>query len=95
MIQGKYLAEIKGISGKYLKEGDRAFIFGSSAEDKKFNDIDLAVVSDRDDLDKALMQIRDDLEESKLPYKFDVVNFNQAKESFRNRVMNGPKIWII
>ncbi len=95
MIAEKYLAKIKEILEKHLQSGDRVFIFGSSVDSDNFGDIDLAIVSDREDLDRSIMYIRELLEESTLPYKFDLVNFNKAKDSFRNRVMSGPKIWII
>lgn len=95
MIEEKYIRKIKKILENHLEEKDRVFVFGSSVEGEKFADVDLAVVSDRENLDKTLMRIREDLEESNLPYKFDVINFNQAKESFRNRVIESPKIWII
>lgn len=90
----KYIARIREILGKHLKKGDRVFIFGSSVENEKFGDVDLAVVSKNAEVDKIIYKIKNDLEESTLPYKFDVVNINQTKDSFRNRVMNGPKIWI-
>ncbi len=95
MVNEKYIVRIKEILEKHLVAGERVFVFGSSVDQEKFGDVDLAIVSTRPEIEKAIYRIKDDLEESTLPYKFDVVDINQTKDPFRARVLNGLKIWII
>jgi len=95
MIKDQYILKIKEIAKNHLKDSGRVFVFGSSVESDRFNDVDLAVISDNPEIEKAIRNIKNDLEESTLPYKFDVININQTNDSFRARVLNGPKLWII
>jgi len=95
MIDEKYIIRIREILQKHLAKDERIFVFGSSVESEHFGDIDLAIISDNPETDKAIYRIKYDLEESNLPYKFDVININKTKDSFRARVLNGPKLWII
>ena len=95
MISEIYVNRIKEVLQKHLHLNEKVFIFGSSVENEKFGDVDLAVVSDQTVDERIMRHIREDLEESTLPYKFDLVDINQANDPFRTRVLNGPKIWII
>lgn len=95
MISEKYISEITKIVKMHIGEKDRVFIFGSSVDQERFADVDLGVVSEDQEVDKKIYVIKDKLEESLLPYKFDVVNINKTKKSFRKRVLDGPKLWII
>ncbi|MFZ2226213.1 MAG: nucleotidyltransferase domain-containing protein [Candidatus Moraniibacteriota bacterium] len=95
MLEEKYIAKIKELFSHQLEKGERVFVFGSSVEGTKFNDVDLAIVSERKEIDKTISKIKDALDESSLPYRFDVININNTKDPFRERVMGGPKIWII
>jgi hypothetical protein len=95
MVDEDYIIRIKKILEKHLTYNEKVFIFGSSVENEKFGDVDLAIVSEQIVDEKVMRHIREDLEESTLPYKFDLVDINQTNDSFRTRVLNGPKIWII
>lgn len=95
MIDKKYISEIAKIVKAHMGKKDRVFIFGSSIDQERFADVDLGVVSEDLEVDKKIYVIKDKLEESLLPYKFDIVNINKTKKSFRARTLNGPKIWII
>ncbi len=95
MISKKYISEITEIVKKHVEKNGGVFIFGSSVIQDKFGDVDLGVISDDPEIDKKIYRIKNELEESALPYKFDVVNINKAKESFRARTLKGKKIWII
>ncbi|EKD58679.1 MAG: hypothetical protein ACD_56C00073G0008 [uncultured bacterium] len=95
MVDEKYIIRIREILEKHLTYNEKVFIFGSSVENEKFGDVDLAIVSQRIVDEKVMHYIREDLEESTLPYKFDLVDINQTNDPFRTRVLNGPKIWII
>ena len=95
MISEIYVSKIKEILQKHLNLNEKVFVFGSSVENEKFGDVDLAIVSEQAVDDKILRHVREDLEESTLPYKFDLVDINQTNDPFRTRVLNGPKLWII
>ncbi len=95
MIEERYFVKIKEIFKERLEKDDRVFVFGSSVENAKFNDVDVAIVSENKEIDSVISKIKDALDESALPYKFDVININDTNDPFRARVMDGPKIWII
>jgi len=95
MVKEIYVDRVREILKKHLTGGERAFIFGSSVENEKFGDVDLAVVSEQAVDEKVMRHIREDFDESTLPYKFDLVDINQTNDPFRTRVLNGPKLWII
>jgi hypothetical protein len=95
MVDENYIVKIKEIVEKHLTGREKVFIFGSSVENEKFGDVDLAIVSEQAVDDVVMRHIREDLEESTLPYKFDLVDINKSNDPFRTRVLNGPKIWII
>ncbi|MEI7891420.1 MAG: nucleotidyltransferase domain-containing protein [bacterium] len=95
MVTEIYINRIKEILQKHLNSNEKVFVFGSSVENEKFGDVDLAVFSEQAVDETKLRHIREDLEESTLPYKFDLVDINQTNDPFRTRVLNGPKIWII
>lgn len=93
MIQPKYSAQIYRILSKNLEPVPRIFIFGSSLKTKSFADVDVGLVGEPI-APGQLVQAKEALEESTLPYKVDLVDFNQVNDSFKQEVLNGTVQWL-
>ena len=73
---------------------NRYFIFGSFVKGKKFHDIDLGVVGNARS-QKNLADLRDKFYDSKIPYKIDVVDVDEASPGFRDYVLSKENIvWL-
>lgn len=93
MLKEKYLNQIARIISPVLKDKPvRVFLFGSSARKERFGDCDLGFLGEIADRD--MRKIKEAMAESTLPYKVDVVNFNNVSSEFRESVFNQPVIWI-
>ena len=82
-IEERHLKIVKGILSKYPYS---FYAFGSRAKGnaKKFSDLDLCFF---DDISlHTLSKITEDFEESDLPFKVDIVNWDQCKETFRDLI---------
>lgn len=93
MIEEKYQIKIKSILKKRLGGEARFFIFGSSLEEGKFSDVDVAIDGEIEN-EKSIFMAKDDLEESDLPYKFDLVYLKKAEKSFRDKILTGKMLWL-
>lgn len=66
----------------------KALIFGSRAKNtaSKFSDLDLVIL---DPIEKKIfISIKNDFEESNLPYKVDLILWNELDQSFQNQIKN-------
>ncbi|HAI73831.1 MAG TPA: hypothetical protein DCS28_01020 [Candidatus Moranbacteria bacterium] len=94
MLAEKYQKQISAILRKRLGENTKFFVFGSSLEDGKFSDVDVAfdggIVEE-----KNIALAKEDLEESNLPYKVDLVYLEKTEKKFRNKLLKGKKLWLI
>ncbi|OGG61993.1 hypothetical protein A3C21_00680 [Candidatus Kaiserbacteria bacterium RIFCSPHIGHO2_02_FULL_59_21] len=95
MKNPRYAEQVKEIVEKFDPYGsNRYFLFGSSVRKEKFHDIDLGVVGNRSSR-KKLSELRDRFYDSGIPYKVDVVDFDDADADFREYVLhNEPVVWI-
>ena len=86
---------IREIISEFDPQGaNRYFIFGSSVRKQKFHDIDLGVLGNKSSR-KKLSELRDRLYDSTIPYKVDVVDFDESGDDFREHVLkNEPIVWI-
>ena len=75
-LEPKFISLIQNSVRKFLPDA-KIFIFGSRVRNtnQKFSDVDIAILDAAAD-QKSLALIRYELEESDLPYKTDVVNYN-------------------
>lgn len=99
MLKKKYQNQIKKIilnnlKGNIKNGNVKIFIFGSGVNDKKFNDIDVGIIGKNIDESK-LSLIREDFDKSQIPYKIDLINFNQTDKKFRDKALKGKIIWLI
>lgn len=80
---------IKQILIKHLPEDTCVWAFGSRARGnpKKFSDLDLAIDSHGMKLPLSLIvELNDELDESDLPFKVDVLDWNDISERFRANI---------
>lgn len=79
-LEEKFIFLIKNCVKKFLPEA-KIFIFGSRAKktNHKFSDIDIAIQSSEIN-SEILAQVKFELEESDLPYKVDIVDYNELDQ---------------
>lgn len=84
-LSKEHLELIKSILEKYLanKLKSKIYLYGSrsTGKNKNFSDIDLALKLNDQETNSLIAKIKNDLEDSELPYKVDLVNWDEiAKE---------------
>ena len=79
-IESQHVLVIKNCIRKFLPEA-KIFLFGSRAKETnyEFSDVDIAIKDPKINF-AILAQIRFELEESDLPYKLDLVNYDELDE---------------
>jgi len=93
MIQDKHLQQITTIVKPYIKgKKVQVFLFGSSVRKERFGDFDIGLLGEIDE--KIVRELKQAFVDSTLPYKVDVIDFNQTTPTFKNNVFNQPIIWI-
>ena len=95
MTEPRYINEVKKIVTRFDPHGsNRYFVFGSATRKERIHDIDLGVVGNKESK-KKLSELRERFYDSAIPYKVDVVDFDEADADFRDYVMqNEPVVWI-
>lgn len=79
-LEPEFISLIKNCVKKNSPQA-KIFIFGSRVKEtnRKFSDIDIAIKGEKI-TSQTLAKIRFELEESALPYKVDVVDFDEIDE---------------
>lgn len=95
-LNEKYLVSIQQICEDVFNvSGIRVILFGSRArgDARESSDIDLAVISNLP-VEKKIRSFRDQLQESTIPYRFDVVEFRDISDAFKEKIeKEGIDIW--
>ncbi len=79
-----------------LKEFDcKIFLFGSRAskENHRFSDMDIGILPGKDFNAKFLIPLKEKLNDSVIPFKADVVNFNQISDKFKKHALQNIVWW--
>lgn len=90
------LQKVREIVGKNLTGLQvKVYLYGSWAQKKErpTSDIDLAVWTDHPLPAGTLARLREALEEAPIPYQVEVVNLQDADESFRQKVLGEGIEW--
>lgn len=70
------------------------FLFGSMVKDPlKAYDMDIGILGVEKVPFEITENIKDALDESIVPYRYDIVDFKDSKESFRKSAFKDIKIW--
>lgn len=89
-----YLGEMKKIIANRLDiENYRLFLFGSRAvgQNRQFSDYDLGILGPKKVSATALALMNADLDDSDIPYRVEVIDFQNVSESFRRVAMKKVK----
>jgi predicted nucleotidyltransferase len=86
-LEEKFISLIKICVRKNFPEA-KIFIFGSRAKEtnRKFSDIDIAIKDSKINSQK-LAKTRFELEESDLPYKVDLVDYNELDKKILEKAI--------
>jgi predicted nucleotidyltransferase len=79
-----------------LKDLDcKIFLFGSRAnkENHRFSDMDIGILPGQDFNAKILIPLKEKLNDSVIPFKADVVNFNQVSDKFKKHALQNIVWW--
>ncbi len=84
------LDEFKKTVFKYIDpKSSKVFIFGSRATgtNRKFSDIDLGIEPKSELPIMTKIDLEDEFDQSDLPYRVDIVDFNNVSENFKKVAM--------
>ena len=73
----------------------KIFLFGSRARGDNFtvSDVDIGYIPKDNFDDKKITFLKEKIENSTIPYKVEVVNFNNVSEDFKNEALKDIEIW--
>jgi predicted nucleotidyltransferase len=93
----KYTKLLKEIVLKSVLSKDcKIFLFGSrvSGNEHFASDFDIGILGLKEnDFEKNKLDILNQVEESIIPWKVDIVNFEEVSESFRENSMKQISLW--
>lgn len=88
-IQSQHKKIVLHILQKHLPENATVWVFGSRAHKKakkKYSDLDLAIDINGLLSLQMLADLIHDFEESALPYKVDIIDWNNISDSFKHTI---------
>jgi len=88
-IQKEHLDMLKHILNLHIP-GHEVRAFGSRVKgtNRKFSDLDLAIVGNGKLDNRSLWKLKNTLMESRLPFRVDVLDYNSISENFRKIIDN-------
>lgn len=93
----KYLEILRCLTlNVFQNHNCKIFLFGSKAEGKfqRGSDYDIGVSGlDENTFSKLKIRLSDAIEESLIPYKADIVNFDNISEAFKNIALRNTVLW--
>ena len=84
---------IKNILNSYIKKG-KVYAFGSRYKNnnRKFSDFDIAIDTGEKLSFEFLNIVKDAFEESDLPYRVDIIDYNNISDKFKKIIDGGNEI---
>ena len=84
---------IKNILNSYIKKG-KVYAFGSRYKNnnRKFSDFDIAIDMGEKLSFEFLNIVKDAFEESDLPYRVDIIDYNNISDKFKKIIDGGNEI---
>ncbi|MBI3590112.1 MAG: nucleotidyltransferase domain-containing protein [Candidatus Melainabacteria bacterium] len=95
-MENKYLTQLKKLVLDELKSQNvKIFIFGSRARGDNYigSDVDIGLISKGKIDSSKISLLKEKIENSNIPYKVEIVNFNEVSEDFKNEALKDIEIW--
>jgi len=96
LYQDKYLNELKGLVLKVIgREKVKIILFGSRARSDyhRTSDIDVGLIPYAGFDKKKITLLKAKVEELNIPYKVEIVNFQDTAESFKKEALKEAIVW--
>ncbi|MFW6159758.1 MAG: nucleotidyltransferase family protein [Acidobacteriota bacterium] len=95
-MENKYLTVLRKVAVDFLKdEKVKIILFGSRSRKDNFpaSDVDIGIIpSERID-ERKLILLREKIEELNIPYKVDIVNFDDVSSDFKKEAQKDAVLW--
>jgi len=95
-LENKYLTQLKNLVLDELKSQNvKIFMFGSRVRRDNYigSDVDIGLIPKGNLDSKKITILKEKIENSTIPYKVEIVNFNEVSEDFRNEALKDIEIW--
>ena len=95
MISQEYCEKLTGLLKSFDKKTKaHFFIFGSATRKKRFNDVDIGILTDKEDT-VDIFALKEYMDRTTFPFFVDIIDFNSAVRGFRDYVFDNEKIvWL-
>lgn len=92
-VSPKELLTIKSILTKHVPNRI-VWVFGSrvNGKAKKYSDLDIVITGDTALTIEESANLRDDFENSDLPFRVDIIDWNETNESFQKIILDKYEI---
>ena len=94
--KNKYLDQLKELVLSSLKDENlKIFLFGSRARGDNYrtSDVDIGFIPKGDYNKSKISFLKEQIENSNIPYKVQVVNFNNVSEDFKREALKDIIVW--
>jgi predicted nucleotidyltransferase len=92
-VQEKHLDMLKNILNLYVSSCEiRAFGSRVKGTNRKYSDLDLAVVGNGKLDERLFWKLKNALMESRLPFRVDILDYNAVSENFRKVIDSNYEI---
>ncbi len=95
-MENKYLAQLKNLVLDELKSQNiKIFMFGSRARGDNYigSDVDIGLIPKGKMDSNKISLLKEKIDNSNIPYKVEIVNFNDVSEDFKSEALKDIEIW--
>lgn len=95
-MENKYLIELKNEALRILQnEKVKIVLFGSRAGNNynRYSDVDIGVIPYGEFDRGKITFLKEKTEEINIPYKVDIVNFEEVSEAFKKEALKEAIVW--
>lgn len=95
-MENKYLGELKNVILDILKdEPVKIVLFGSRArrDNSRVSDVDIGLIPSGDVDKRKIVLLKNTVEDLNIPYKVEIVNFDETSPRFKEEAMKEAIVW--
>lgn len=95
-MENKYLTVLRKVAVDFLKdEKVKIILFGSRSRKDNFpaSDVDIGIIPLERIDERKLILLREKIEELNIPYKVDIVNFDDVSSDFKKEAQKDAVLW--